>query len=95
MHLGLIVLDAPLLFEANLDKICDITIAVISPNREMQLKRIMERDGISLEHATARLNAQHTNSFYGEKCQYTIRNDGSTENMQQQVDIVFSRILEM
>lgn len=88
-----IALDAPLLFEANLDQICDVTIAVISPNREMQLKRIMERDAITLKHATARLNAQHPNSFYSEKCQYTIINDGNLDMIQEQLAQIMKHII--
>ena len=88
-----IALDAPLLFEANLDQVCDVTIAVISPNKEMQLKRIMERDNISLEHATARLSAQHPNSFYSEKCQYTIINDGNLDMIQEQLAQIMKHII--
>ena len=90
----LIALDAPLLFEANLDQMCDTTIAVISSYRETQLKRIMERDTISLEHAIARLNAQHSNSFYKENCQYTIINDGNVENIKEQLDRILGNILD-
>ncbi len=54
----------------------------------------MERDGISLEHATARLNAQHPNSFYSEKCQYTIINDGNLENITKQLDKILDKILD-
>lgn len=46
----LIVIDAPLLFESNLDKICDIVIGVIA-SKEDKIKRICNRDNISEETA--------------------------------------------
>ena len=71
-----IILDAPLLFEAGLDKICDKTIAVIS-TPQIQIDRIMERDGISYDVAKGRLNSQHTNEFFEKNCDYCILNNGS------------------
>ena len=75
-----IILDAPLLFEAGLDKICDKTIAVIS-DAEIQIKRIMERDGISYDTAKGRLDAQHTNDFFKANCDYCITNTGSEQEL--------------
>lgn len=46
----LIVIDAPLLFESNLDKICDMVIGVIA-SKEDKIKRICNRDNISEETA--------------------------------------------
>ena len=53
----LIVIDAPLLFESNLDKICDLVIGVIA-NKEDKIKRICNRDNISEE--TARKTIKYT-----------------------------------
>ena len=75
-----IILDAPLLFEAGLDKICDKTIAVVC-EPEIQIKRIMERDGISYDTAKGRLDAQHTNDFFESNCDYCILNTGSEEEL--------------
>lgn len=85
----IIAIDAPLLFEAGLDKICDITIAVISEDREVQINRIIERDNIDREHALARLNAQHSNEFYSKKCEYTLINN---ENLEEQIEKIVSKI---
>ena len=86
-----IAIDAPLLFEANLDKICNTTIAVISTNRNKQIQRIMERDNIDEAHATARLNAQHSNEFYASKCQYTIMNNGKKEDIEVQLEQILKK----
>lgn len=41
----LVIIDVPLLFETNLDKICDKTIGVIA-KRETCIERIIKRDNI-------------------------------------------------
>ena len=69
-----ILIDAPLLFEAELDKICDKVIGVIS-DKELQVERIVARDNISYEQAEKRLAAQKSNEFYIKKCDMIIKND--------------------
>ena len=58
-----LVLDVPLLFEANMDTLCDATVAVLA-DREVRLARITARDGIDRSKAEARINAQPTDEFY-------------------------------
>lgn len=76
---NIIAIDAPLLLEANLQEICDKTIAVISEDRNLQIKRIIKRDNIDKEHAIVRLNAQHPNEFYIQNCDNTLINDETLE----------------
>lgn len=86
---NIIAIDAPLLLEANLQEICDKTIAVISENRDLQIQRIIKRDSIDKEHAIARLNAQHPNEFYIQNCDDTLIND---ETLEQQIEkLLFSK----
>ena len=85
---NIIAIDAPLLLEANLQEICDKTIAVISEDRNLQIKRIIKRDNIDKEHAIARLNAQHPNEFYIQNYDNTLIND---ETLEQQIEkLLFS-----
>ena len=81
----LIIIDAPLLFEANLQSLCDVTIAVITRNLEIQITRIMERDAITKEQAMNRLKAQHSNEFYISKCSYSIVNEGNIQEVEKQI----------
>ena len=53
----LCVLDMPLLYEAELDGLCDRVWCAWIP-RELQLERLMARDGFTLEEAEARLRSQ-------------------------------------
>ena len=61
-----VVVDAPLLFEAGVDALCDEIVAVTVPF-EKRLQRIMKRDHISEELARARMAAQHPESWYEER----------------------------
>ncbi len=51
------VLDMPLLYEKNLDSLCDRIWCAYIP-RETQLERLMARDGFTREEAEARLRSQ-------------------------------------
>ncbi len=72
------VFDAPLLFEAGAEKICDFVVGVIA-KRELRLSRIMARDGIDAAAAARRTDAQKTDEFYRARCDLVIENneDGS------------------
>ena len=51
------VLDMPLLYEKDLDSLCDQVWCAYIP-QSIQLQRLMERDGFTLEEAEARLRSQ-------------------------------------
>ncbi len=86
------VIDAPLLFESNTDKLCNITVGVIAPY-PTRLKRIIKRDGIDKKSAKLRLNAQPKDSFFKEKCGYIIANNGSLATLQKKAQNLISDIL--
>jgi dephospho-CoA kinase len=50
-------LDVPLLFEAGWEKYCDEVWVIYLPE-EIQLKRIILRDRVTMEEAKRRINAQ-------------------------------------
>ena len=79
-----VIIDAPLLFECELDKLCDIVIGIIS-KREMQIERIVARDNVDYESAEKRLNAQQTNKFYIKKCDEIIENNNNLVNIEKEV----------
>ncbi|MBR5234337.1 MAG: threonylcarbamoyl-AMP synthase [Clostridia bacterium] len=81
------VIDAPLLFEAEGDKVCDTVISVVAP-KEIRLERIMKRDSITEEQALSRMNVQHEDSFYTEKSDFTVVNDGKTDIKESLSDFV-------
>lgn len=75
-----IAIDAPLLFESDLDMDCEFVIGVTAPRKDA-LCRIMARDGISTEQAKMRLNAQPRDAFYRKFADIVIENDASEEDL--------------
>lgn len=91
MSVSLVCLDVPLLFESNMNEICQITLAVIAP-QEVCVKRIIERDKIDKASALRRLDAQIENDTLSKLCQYTICNDGTLEELTDKVETFLKRI---
>lgn len=69
------VIDAPLLFECGVDKLCDYVIAVTCEEEDTKIKRICMRDKITRNQAKIRLDAQPNDEFYSSKADYTIYNN--------------------
>lgn len=88
-NIKFIVIDAPLLFEAGLDKFCDVTVAV-QTSEDTKIKRICARDHISQEMAKDRLKIQKTNEFYYGKVDYVITNDEETtkEELEEKLKVI-------
>lgn len=86
---NIIIIDAPLLYEAGLEKICDKVIAVVASDDE-KLDRICKRDMIDKEFAIKRLKIQNKNEFYIKNADYVIYNDKDVEKL----EISFKEILE-
>lgn len=82
-----IIIDAPLLFECELDELCNFIIGVIS-QRDIQIERIVARDNVDYEHAEKRLDAQEENSFYINKCDTIIENDNDIANIKKIVSSI-------
>jgi len=83
----LVIIDAPLLFESGLNKVCDYTISLIAP-RELKIKRICKRDNISENDAIKRLDVQQTDSYYREKSDFIIENNEDTDIKKEFEDIL-------
>lgn len=82
-HIGCII-DAPLLFEAELDKYCDVTLAVLA-DKDIRASRISYRDGITLENAIRRIRSQKDDVFYEEKADDVVYNNGSYSEIKEYV----------
>lgn len=74
----LILLDAPTLFEANADDMCDLIISVTA-DESIREKRITARDGISPEEARRRFESQHSEHFFMTHSDYVIKNNKTPE----------------
>ncbi len=70
------VIDAPQLFEAECNSLCEATIGILAAGDE-RAARLYERDGARRTRAQldARINASLPDSFYLERCTHIFRND--------------------
>ena len=71
-----IVIDAPLLFEVGLDRICDKIIVIWAPY-DIQAKRLASRDGLNKEQVKKRINSQMPIEKKAELADYIVDNSGS------------------
>ncbi|MDF2662510.1 MAG: dephospho-CoA kinase [Paenibacillus sp.] len=86
----LVVVDVPLLFESKLEFMFEETLLVYIP-RELQLVRLMERDGISAEQAERRLAAQMPIDDKRALADAIIDNSGTLEQTERQINQYWTR----
>ena len=75
-----------------MEKICDKVITVVA-TQELKIKRICERDGLDIEVAKSRLKIQNDEEFYIDKSDFVIRNNGSREDLENQIKNIMNEIL--
>ena len=75
---ALAAIDAIGLFEGGLAELCDVSVAVTAPV-EQRIQRLMQRDGISESYARSRIEAQHEESWFRERCDHALVNDGNID----------------
>lgn len=85
----LVIIDAPLLYEAGVDKLCDKVIAIIA-EKSNKVKRICLRDGIDELFAKKRLLIQNEDDFYINKADYVIYNNKDFKELEESI----KRVLE-
>ncbi|HPE95515.1 MAG TPA: dephospho-CoA kinase [Bacillota bacterium] len=90
-HSGLVVIDAPLLFEAGVNDLCDCVISVIA-DEKTRIERIMSRDSISYELACERIKGQKSDDFLRRNSDYTIHNSSSVAKLDEQVKNIIIQI---
>ena len=81
---AILVLDIPLLFEAGYEKDVD-QIMVVATSEEVQLERLMERDGIRKEEAIQKINSQLSISKKIVLGNIIIDNNGTLADTKKQV----------
>ena len=87
----IIVVDVPLLFEINMEKEVD-KILLIYASKEIQLKRIMERDGRTREEAVKIISSQMPLYKKREKSDYIIQNNDSLEKLEKNLDKIVQKL---
>lgn len=85
------VADIPLLYETGRVKEFDKVIVAACP-QEMQIERVMGRDGLSRENAERRVAAQLPIDDKVRRADFVIRTDGSFDHTNAQVDALLAKL---
>lgn len=80
----LAALDGAVIIGSPVEENCEFIISVVA-DREVRVKRIMERDSISEEAALRRISAQPDEEFYVENSRYKIKNNGDETELRSEV----------
>ena len=60
-----------------------------------RIQRLLERDGISYEHAALRIRAQKPESYFREKCDHVLENNGTEAEFQEKCLAFFRQFIIM
>lgn len=86
-----VIFDIPLLFEGGFNKDFDVIILVYAPP-EIQVERLMRRDGLTREEARRNLSMQYPIETKKTLSDYIIDNSGGLEDTLRQTDDVWRQL---
>lgn len=89
----LVILDVPLLFESGFESLVDETL-VIYVSRDIQVKRLMQRDQIDEDYALAKINSQMSLEKKRDRADYVINNEHSIRELRTQFEQMFEMLWE-
>ena len=78
----MVILDVPLLFECGMDALCDETWALYC-SRDLQISRIVARDGITREAAEARIDSMMPTEARNARATHAVNTDQPMEKTRQ------------
>lgn len=90
---GPYIVDIPLFFETGSYPIEEVVV-VYAP-RDIQKRRLMEREGLSEEEAEARLNAQMDIEEKRKRATWVIDNRGNLKELQRETERIFNEITNL
>ena len=87
---GLLILDIPLLYENDRASTVEAVI-VVWVDSKTQLRRLNERDGLTVDEARQRIAAQMPLDEKRARADLVVDNSGSRENTRRQVEAIYRR----
>lgn len=88
----LVVIDAPLLLEYDLDALCTECVCILA-DLSIRVNRIMARDALTQEQAENRIRAQKEDDFYKKRCRFVIENNGDAASLYTALDTMLKELL--
>lgn len=90
---GILVIDVPLLLDTTGPETFDLDgVIVVFADPELQISRLMARDGLSRQEAVQRLAAQRPVAEKVAEADWVIDNSGSVENTRRQVEALWKKL---
>ncbi|MGN0702361.1 MAG: dephospho-CoA kinase [Lentihominibacter sp.] len=80
-----ILLDAPLMYEAGCDSMCDAVILITAP-MDLRIERVMARDGTTREDVVSRINSQMSDEEKAQLADFVVDNSGDSLDMYRKLD---------
>lgn len=83
-----ILIDAPLLFEAGLDKNCDMVLLIVA-DMDVRIHRVCARDGATEQEVRNRINSQMSDEEKKLRSDIIVDNSGTLEELETQLENFF------
>ena len=90
----IVVIEVPLLFELDMKERFDRVVVVIA-DKELRVKRLMERDQTSRDAAKDLINVQMPDEEKIGRADYVVWNEGSMEKLVESVDVLFKTLTKI
>ena len=87
----LAAIDGAVIIGSPVQELCSFIVAVETPYEE-RVRRITERDNLTLDEAKARIAAQPGDDFYREHARFIIRNSGGYDELRAETERVIEKI---
>ena len=85
-----ILIDAPLLFEAGLDRNCDMVLLIVA-DIDVRIHRVCARDGATEQEVRNRINSQMSDEEKKLRSDVIVDNSGTLEELETQLENFFSK----
>ena len=89
-HVGVVGLEAAILYESGFDDVVDAVVMVYAP-KSLRLQRAMKRDQASETQVRARMAAQMDDEEKRRRADYVVMNDGSI-SLEEQLDVLVEHL---
>lgn len=87
----IVIVDMPLIFEMKIEKEFDVILLVYA-SKQVQIKRIVQRDGRTEEEAESIINSQIDLEFKRKRSDYILENNGTLEYLYAKTDKILKEI---
>lgn len=87
-----VLIDAPLLFESGLDRLCDVVV-LITADMETRIRRVCLRDAVTEQEVMDRINSQMSDDEKASLSDVIVDNSGTQEQLYAGLDDMLKEIL--